>query len=130
MHTPGSSLRSPAEGEGHEGFPPPPEKDLEWGSQPMTSRGALGWLSGLCGLGKLLRKPAAEFPKGGGGKSKDESTLHIRWPKYRSFSFSISPSNEHPGLISFRMDWLDLFTKAPKDSQGLSRVAAGNPGFP
>jgi len=36
------------------------------------------------------------------------STLHIRWPKYWSFSFSISPSKEHPGLISFRMDWLDL----------------------
>ena len=35
-------------------------------------------------------------------------TLHRRWPKYWSFSFSISPSNEHPGLISFRMDWLDL----------------------
>ena len=38
----------------------------------------------------------------------DESTLHMRWPKYWSFSFSISLSNEHPGLISFRMDWLDL----------------------
>ena len=38
----------------------------------------------------------------------NESTLHIRWPKYWSFSFSISPSNEHAGLISFRMDWLDL----------------------
>ena len=37
-----------------------------------------------------------------------ESTLHIRWPKYWSFSFSISPSNEHPGLISLRMDWLHL----------------------
>ena len=37
-----------------------------------------------------------------------ESALHIRWPKYWSFSFSISPSNEHPELISFRMDWLDL----------------------
>ena len=37
-----------------------------------------------------------------------ESTLHIRWPKYWSFSFSISPSNEHSGLISFRMDWLDF----------------------
>ena len=36
----------------------------------------------------------------------NESTPHIRWPKYWSFSFSISPSNEHPGLISFRMDWL------------------------
>ena len=38
----------------------------------------------------------------------NESALHIRWPKYWSFSFSISPSNEHPGLISFRMDWSDL----------------------
>ena len=38
-----------------------------------------------------------------------ESALCIRWPKYWSFSFSISPSNEHPGLISFKMDWLDLF---------------------
>ena len=37
-----------------------------------------------------------------------ESALHIRWPKYWRFSFSISPSNKHPGLISFRMDWLDL----------------------
>ena len=36
------------------------------------------------------------------------SALHIRWPKYGSFSFNISPSNEHPGLISFRMDWVDL----------------------
>ena len=38
----------------------------------------------------------------------NESTLHMRWPKYWSLSFMISPSNEHPGLISFRMDWLDL----------------------
>ena len=38
----------------------------------------------------------------------NESTLHIKWPKYWSFSFSISPSNEHSGLISFRIDWLDL----------------------
>uniref|UniRef100_A0AC11E0W3 Uncharacterized protein n=2 Tax=Ovis aries TaxID=9940 RepID=A0AC11E0W3_SHEEP len=38
----------------------------------------------------------------------NESTLHMRWPKYWSFSFSISPSKEHPGSISFRMDWLDL----------------------
>ena len=38
----------------------------------------------------------------------NESVLCMRWPKYWSFSFSISPSNEHPGLISFRMDWLDL----------------------
>ena len=38
----------------------------------------------------------------------DESVLHTRWPKYWSFSFIFSPSNEHPGLISFRMDWLDF----------------------
>ena len=38
----------------------------------------------------------------------NESTLHMRWPKYQSFSFSISPSKEHPRLISFRMDWLGL----------------------
>ena len=38
----------------------------------------------------------------------NESTLHMKWPKYWSFSFSISPSNEHPGLISFKMNWLYL----------------------
>ena len=38
----------------------------------------------------------------------NESALYMRWPKYWSFSFSISPSNEHPGLMSFRMDWFDL----------------------
>ena len=45
----------------------------------------------------------------------NESALCMRWPKYWSFSFSISPSNEHPGLVSFRMDWLDLCS--PRDSQ-------------
>ena len=40
--------------------------------------------------------------------SSSESALHMRWPKYWSFCFNISPSNEHPGLSSFRMDWLDL----------------------
>ena len=40
----------------------------------------------------------------------NESTLRMRWPKYWSFSFSISPSNEHPGLISFKMNWLDLLS--------------------
>ena len=40
----------------------------------------------------------------------NESALSVRWPKYWSFSFNISPSSEHPGLISFRMDWLDLLT--------------------
>ena len=47
----------------------------------------------------------------------NESALHMRWPKYWSFSFSISPSNEHPGLIIFRMDWLISL-----QSKGLSRV--------
>ena len=47
----------------------------------------------------------------------NESTLHMRWPKYWSFSLSISPSKEHPGLISFRMDWLISL-----QSKGLSRV--------
>ena len=47
----------------------------------------------------------------------NEVSLHIRWPKYWSFSFSISPSNEYSGLISFRIDWLDLLTV-----QGLSRI--------
>ena len=45
----------------------------------------------------------------------NESVSRIRWPKYWSFSFSISPSNEHPGLISFRVDWFDLC--CPRDSQ-------------
>ena len=51
----------------------------------------------------------------------NESTLHMRWPKYWSFSFSISPSDEHPGLISFRMDWLDLLAVqgTPKSSSSL-----------
>ena len=48
----------------------------------------------------------------------NESVLPIRWPKYWSFSFSISPSNEYSGLISFRMDWLDL--RSPRDSQDSS----------
>ena len=47
----------------------------------------------------------------------NESTLRMRWPKYWSFSFSISPSNEYSGLISFRIDWLDLL-----QSKGLSGV--------
>ena len=47
----------------------------------------------------------------------NESALRIRWPKYWIFSLSISPSNEHPGLVSFRMDWLDLLAV-----QGTSRV--------
>ena len=45
-----------------------------------------------------------------------KSVLLIRWPKYWSFSFSISPSNEHPGLISFRMDWFDLAVQGTQES--------------
>ena len=54
----------------------------------------------------------------------NESTLHMRWSKYWSFSFSISPSNEHPGLISFRMDWLDLLAV-----QGYSQESSPTPHF-
>ena len=57
----------------------------------------------LCGC---LLLPSSIFPSI--RAFSNESALHIRWPKYWSFSFNISPSNEHPGLISFRMDWLDL----------------------
>ena len=54
----------------------------------------------------------------------NESTLCIRWPKYWSFSFSISPSNEHLGLISFRMDWLDLLAV-----QGTLKESSPTPQF-
>ena len=53
-----------------------------------------------------LLLPPSIFPNV--GALSNESVLRIRWPKYWSFSFSISPSEEHPGLISFSMDWLDL----------------------
>ena len=52
--------------------------------------------------------PLLLLPSIPASESSNESVLHIKWPKYWSFSFSISPSNEYPGLISFRMDWLDL----------------------
>ena len=52
----------------------------------------------------------------------NESALHMRWPKYWSFSFSISPSNEHPGLISFRMDWLDLLMVQGRPPYGLKSL--------
>ena len=52
----------------------------------------------------------------------NESALCIRWQKYWSFSFSISPSNEYSGLISFRMDWLDLLATSPRDSQESSQT--------
>ena len=61
--------------------------------------------------------PFSSCPLQGIRVYSNQSALHIRWPKYWSFSFNVSPSNEHPGLISFRMDWLDLVAV-----QGLSRV--------
>ena len=54
----------------------------------------------------------------------NESTLRMRWPKYWSLSFSISPSNEHPGLISFRMDWFDLLAV-----QGTLKESSPTPQF-
>ena len=54
----------------------------------------------------------------------NESGLHIRWPQYWGFSFRISPSNEHPGLISFRMDWLHLLTV-----QGTLKESSPTPQF-
>ena len=57
----------------------------------------------------ILCRPLLLLPQSlPASESSNESTLHMRWPKYWSFSFSISPSKEHPELISFRMDWLDL----------------------
>ena len=56
----------------------------------------------------LLSSPSLVFNLPSIRVFSNESVLHIRWPKYWSFSFNISPSSEHPGLISFRMDWLDL----------------------
>ena len=54
----------------------------------------------------ILCHPLQSFPTS--GFFSKESVVHIRWPKYWSFSFNISPSNEYSGLIAFRMDWLDL----------------------
>ena len=67
-----------------------------WWSHPNTSSSVVPFSS------HLLSFPAS------GSVFSNELALHIRWPKYWSFSFSISPSNEYSGLISFRMDWLDL----------------------
>ena len=78
---------------------PSPTPEVYWNSCPLSrwchptiSASVVPFSSGL-----------QSFPASG-------SVLHIRWPKYWSFSFSISPSNEYSGLISFRMDWLDLLT--------------------
>ena len=59
---------------------------------------------------QLLELTQIHFHRVGDGVFSNESTLRMRWPKYWSFSFSIIPSKEHPGLISFTMDWLDLLS--------------------
>ena len=67
---------------------------LPMNTQDWSPLGWTGWISQQCkGLSRVF---------------SNQSALHIRWPKYWSFSFNISPSNEYSGLVSFRMDWLDL----------------------
>ena len=70
---------------------------LSWWCHPTMSSSVVPFSSCL-----------QSFPASGSFPWCEESALHIRWPRYWSFSFNISPSNEHSGLISFRMDWLDL----------------------
>ena len=85
-----------------------------WSSLKLISTESV-MLSNHLILCHLLLLPPSIFPSI--RDFSNESVLCIRWPKYWSFSFNISPSNEHSGLISFRMDWLDLLAV-----QGLSRV--------
>ena len=73
-------------------------------------------------LRHLLLLPPSNFPSI--RVFSNESVLHIRWPKYWSFSFSISPSSEYSGLISFGMDWLDLL-----DAQGILKSPSLAPQF-
>ena len=80
----------------HHQFPESVQTHVRWGSDAIQPSHPL--------LSPSL--PATIFPSI--RVFSNESVLHIRWPKYWSFSFSISPSNEYSGLISFRMDWLDL----------------------
>ena len=75
-----------------------------WSSLRLTSIKSVMLFSHLIPCCPLLLPPIPPSIR----VLSNESTLRMRWPKYWSFSFSISPSNEHPGLISFRMHWLDL----------------------
>ena len=68
------------------------------------------WVGDAIQLSYPLSSPSPAFNFPSIRVFSNESALHIRWSKYWSFSFSISPSNKHPGLISFRMDWLDLLS--------------------
>ena len=84
-----------------------------WSSLRLTSIDSVMPSSHLILCGPLLLPPISPSIR----VFSNESALHIRWPKYWSFSFSISPSNEYSGLISFRIDWFDLLW-----TKGLSRV--------
>ena len=76
---------------------------------PEFTQTYIHWISDAIQPSHLLSSPSPPAPIPPSIRVfSNESTLHMRWPKYWSFSLSISPSNEHPGLISFRMDWLDL----------------------
>ena len=87
---------------------------------PESTQTHLHWVSDAIQPSHPLSSPSPpafnqSFPAS--GSFPNESALRIRWPKYWSFSFNIRPSNEHSGLISFRMDWLDLLAV-----QGVSKV--------
>ena len=82
----------------------PPYHQLPETTQPMSIESVMP--SNHLTICRPLLLPLSIFPSI--RVFSNESALRIRWPKYWSFSFSISPSNEHPELISFRMDWLDL----------------------
>ena len=84
---------------------------------PELTQTHVHWVGDAIQPSHPLSSPSLTFNLSQHQSFPNESTLHMRWPKYWSFSFSISPSNEYSGLISFRMDWLDLF-----QSKGLSRV--------
>ena len=92
--TPGTTARQASHPSANPRVHPNP-CPLSRGSHPTISSSVIPFSS------RLQSFPASE-------SFTNESVLHTRWPEYWSFSFSISPSNEHSGLISFKMDWLDL----------------------
>ena len=77
---------------------------------PEFTQTELHWVGGATQQSHLLLSHSPALNLSQHQVFSNESALPIRWPKYWSFSFNISPSNEHPGLISFRMDWLDLLS--------------------
>ena len=92
---------------------------------PEFTQTHVHWVSDAIQPSHPLSSPSAPAPNLSQHQSLyNESTLRMRWPKYWSFSFSIIPSKETPGLISFRMDWLDLLAE---DSQESSRGSITRP---